>query len=123
MLSAANLLALDNVEGKIRSIAIGVFMRRLVTKVLMPNANAEAADFLAPFQVECRVKSGLDASVHKMRVALEQYGHDDDWISVSVDARNSFNMISRAAILAGIHAHARLSLDGSMPFVLKKLPS
>ena len=77
ILSAANLLALDKGEGRIRPIAIGVVLRRLVTKVLMPLANKEAAAFLAPSQVACGVKGGLNASVHELSDVIERFGHLD----------------------------------------------
>eukprot|EP00173_Palmaria_palmata_P003083 Plantae.Rhodophyta-Palmaria_palmata.ctg32078.p1 GENE.Plantae.Rhodophyta-Palmaria_palmata.ctg32078~~Plantae.Rhodophyta-Palmaria_palmata.ctg32078.p1 ORF type:complete len:127 (+),score=13.56 Plantae.Rhodophyta-Palmaria_palmata.ctg32078:164-544(+) len=38
--------------------------------------------------------------------ALEHCSHNDDWTAVSVDARDAFHMMFRAAIVAGINAHA-----------------
>ena len=49
----------------------------------------------------CEVKGGLYASVHEMRADVETKGYDDTWVAVSVDARNAFNLILRAAILDG----------------------
>lgn len=48
LLSVANLLAFDKGELKSGPIAIGVVMRRVINKVVMPAAIAEAADFFGP---------------------------------------------------------------------------
>ena len=72
----------------------------------MPAANAKTAEFLAPSQMACGVKGGLDASVHEKRAAFETKGDDDTWVALSVDACNAFSMNVLASILDGIFLYA-----------------
>ena len=51
LISAANLIALDKGGARIRPIAIGVVMRRLITKAIMPTSIGEAKTHLQPLQV------------------------------------------------------------------------
>ena len=106
LISAANLIALDKGGAKIRPIAIGVVMRRLITKSLMPTSIDEAKTHLQPLQVGCGVKAGLDAIVHDARDAIVNLDHDPTYIAVSVDACNAFNRTSRAEMLRQTANHA-----------------
>lgn len=74
MISTANLIALDKGGAKFRPIAIGVDMRRLITKDLMPASIAEAKAHLVPLQVDCGAKSGLDVIVYNTRDAFVKLG-------------------------------------------------
>ena len=102
LISAANLISLDKGGTKIRPIAIGVVMRRLITKALIPTSIGEAKTHLQPLQVGCGVKEGLDAIVHDARAAIVKLGHDPTYTAVSVDACNAFNRTSRAEMLKQI---------------------
>lgn len=57
-------VTLEKGEAKIRPIAIGVIMRRLITEILMPASISEAKGDLEPIQVGCGVISGLDSIFH-----------------------------------------------------------
>ena len=81
-------------------------MRRLITKFLMPASIAEAKAHLAPLQVGCGVKAGLEAIVHDALDALVRLGHDSTYIAVSVDACNAFNRTSRAEMLRQTAEHS-----------------
>lgn len=48
LISFANLITIDKGGSKIRPIAIGVVMRRLITKSLMPASTSEAKAHLVP---------------------------------------------------------------------------
>jgi hypothetical protein len=52
------------------------------------------------------VRSGADALVHETREFLEKYADDDDFVMVSVDARNAFNMFSRKKMLDAAREYA-----------------
>ena len=106
LISAANLIALDKGGANIRLIAIGVVIRRLITKSLVPASISEAKAHLAPLQVGCGVKVGLDSIVHDARDALFNLGHDSTYIVVSVDACNVFNRTSRAEMLLQTAEHS-----------------
>jgi hypothetical protein len=78
----------------------------LVTKVLLPASIASSRENLHPEQVCNGVRSGADALVHETREFLEKYADDDDFVMVSVDARNAFNMFSRKKMLDAAREYA-----------------
>jgi hypothetical protein len=41
------------------------------------------------------VRFGADALVHETREFIDKYAEDDDYVLVSIDARNAFNVFSR----------------------------
>lgn len=86
LLSAATLILLDKGARKIRPIAIGIVLRRLVTKALMPKAIAEAKELLLLLKVGYGVKCGADAMVHDARTFIEERGNDTAFILTSADA-------------------------------------
>lgn len=51
LLSAENLLPLDKGDDKVRPIAIGIILRRLATRSLIPDAVAESKQYLYPLHV------------------------------------------------------------------------
>lgn len=106
LLSAANLISLDKGEEKIRPIAIGIVLRHLVTKFLMPTEIAEAKDYLEPLQVGCDGKSGLDASVQDARETMSVYGGDCNILASYLNAHNAFNRTSRQQMLFEAAKHA-----------------
>ena len=64
LLAAATLLPICPKPNKIRPIAIGQALRRLVTKAPLPKALGETRSFLAPQQLANGIPSAMDAIVH-----------------------------------------------------------
>ena len=99
LFAAATLLPICPRPNKIRPIAIGQALRRLVTKALLPKALADTRSFLAPHQLANGIPSAMDAIVHDARMLTRRHGNDPDYVMVPIDARNAFNACSRQAIL------------------------
>lgn len=76
ILSAANLIPLEKGAALIRPIVIGIVLRYLLTRALMPEAISEAKDYLSQFQIGFGVRCVADAAVHEARTFIEYYGHD-----------------------------------------------
>lgn len=71
LLGAASLLALPAGHDKIRPIAIGTVLCRLVSVVLLRNSTPTACAYLSSQQVCCGVKSGCDVIIHDARAFLD----------------------------------------------------
>ena len=99
LFAASTLIPLQPRPDKIRPIAVGQALRRLVTKVLLPPAIEDTRDWLLPEQVANAVPSGMDAIVHDTRMLMQRHGWDSNYIMVSLDARNAFNSFSRQSLL------------------------
>ena len=99
LLAAAILLPICPKPNKIRPIAIGQALRRLVTKALLPKALGDTRSFLAPQQLANVIPSAMDAIVHDARLLLRRHGNDPNYVMVTIDAKNSFNACSRQTIL------------------------
>lgn len=96
-----HLLSLFNKDGRnSRRPAIGNVLRRLTTKVLMPSAVSEKASYLLPEQVANGVPAGSVAIIHRLQALMDdEEGMDDDYVAVSIDAKNAFNGYSRQCML------------------------
>lgn len=99
LFASAALLPIDPKPVKTRPIAIGQALHRLVTKTLLPAAISESKDYLAPQKMANGQAAGLDAILHDARMAMTRHGNDDQFVTVSIDARNVFNARKRQAIL------------------------
>eukprot|EP00439_Symbiodinium_sp_Y106_P087244 s60_g43.t1 len=99
--------ALRKPDGGIRGIATGDVFRRLVSRAL---AKTWASTFDAatrPFQHALSARSGMDALVARLRMALET---DPD------DGRSAYDTVSRAAFLAKLRQVA----PALLPFGLQQ---
>ena len=63
----ARLVALQKPDETVRPIAIGMTLRRLTSKLVNANIEADAADRLKPYQVGYSTKGGAEAAVHSLR--------------------------------------------------------
>ena len=99
LLAAATLLLIRPRPDKIRPIAIGQVLRRLVTKVLLPAAISDSKEYLAPQQLANGILSAMDAVVHDARMLMKRHGQDSDFVMVPIDGRNAFNSCSRQQML------------------------
>ena len=99
LIASATLVPVRVRSDKIRPIAIGTSLRRLVTKVLLPPAIADTSDYLAPLQVANKVRFGIDSVVHETRRAVDEHKCDAGRLLLKLDARNAFNEFSRQAML------------------------
>ena len=106
LISAATLLPIKPRPCKIRPIAIGQYLRRLVMKVLLAAAIADTQDYLRPEQLANSVPCGIDSLVHDARMMSMPNFKVSDFIVVSIDARNAFTIFLRQRTLYSLPRRA-----------------
>jgi hypothetical protein len=96
------LLALNKKDGGIRPIAIGMTLRRLVSKCAATIGSNQLADWLSPHQLGVGAPGGCETAVHAARRYLEAMppGH----VVAKLDFRNAFNSIHRRDLLMAVSA-------------------
>lgn len=119
LLSAANLIPLDKKETRVRPISIGIVLRRLVTRSLMPKTVAEAKDYLFPLQVGCGVQFGTDAAIQYVQRIIGKYGDDLNYVLLVADAENVFNRAGREEMLQNTAQLAPSLIRLAMPYTQK----
>ena len=83
----------------IRPIGIGEVLRRIVGKVVVHSIKEDIITAAGPLQTCAGLKSGIEASIHAMRLIFE----DDETEGVLlVDAENAFNNLNRKAAISNI---------------------
>jgi len=90
-------------DGGIRPIAVGLTLRRLVSKIANSCAQESCSNVLAPTQLGVGVKGGAEALVHSARLFLQ--GMDETRAFVKLDFKNAFNSIRRDAVLEAVAEH------------------
>ena len=99
LLSAARLVPIDKGDQKIRPVAIGGVLRRLVTKIAIADDIPRNVPYLLPEQVCSGVRAGGEAMFHSVRELMDARGNDSNLVLVSIDASNAFNRFSRQKML------------------------
>ena len=83
----------------VRPIGIGEILRRLIGKVVTSNIRKDIIEAAGPLQTCAGVKSGIEASIHSMRMIFEDESTE---AVLFVDADNAFNNLNRRAALHNI---------------------
>jgi Reverse transcriptase (RNA-dependent DNA polymerase) len=94
--------ALNTKDGGIRPIALGMTLRRLVSKCAATIGWNQLADWLSPHQLRIGAPGGCETAVHAARRYLEAMppGH----VVAKLDFRNAFNSIHRRDLLMAVSA-------------------
>ena len=95
-LALARMTALQKRDGGVRGIATGDVFRRLVSRALAKTWASTFDDATRPYQHALSARTGMDALVARLRIALET---DPDVTVVSLDGRSAYDTVSRAAFL------------------------
>ena len=95
----ANLTALIKRDGRIRPIAVGCTLRRLVAKVASNRVRDDMALLFAPSQLGYGIKRGAEAAVHAARLFLRTL--IGDHVVVKLDF-NAFNSVRRDKMLTAV---------------------
>ena len=106
LLASARLVVLPKSNGKVRPVAVGNVLRRLIAKVAMKEATVESTGYLQPLQFATSTPCGIDAMVHRAREVVRVFGQKEDFVHVSIDAQNAFNMVERQRMLEAVQSHA-----------------
>eukprot|EP00731_Ephydatia_muelleri_P019402 Em0012g227a len=63
------------------------------------NVGHQATELFQPLQFGVACPSGTEKVIHGLRTCMEEHWEDDDYAVVKVDMRNTFNLVSRQALL------------------------
>lgn len=94
----ASLCALTKKDGGIRPIAVGLSIRRLVSKVACSSVIDDVGKYLFPCQLGVGIKQGCETAVHATRGYLS-INIGKTKILLKIDFRNAFNSIERDVML------------------------
>ena len=95
--------AFNKSDGGIRPIAVGLTLRRLVSKVACTKAVEKCRPILAPRQLGVGVRGGAEAVAHAARRYLAEMSPDQ--VLVKLDFINAFNSVRRDAVLEAVALH------------------
>ena len=109
-LALARMTALQKPDGGVRGIATGDVFRRLVSRALAKTWASTFDEAARPYQHALSARTGMDALVAHLRIALET---DPDVTVVFLDGRSAYDTVSRAALLRKLHQVA----SALLPFV------
>ena len=98
----ATLIPFTKKDGGLRPIAVGLSLRRLVSKAAAKSASYICAPLLAPLQLGVGVRGGAEALVHAARRFLDCKAADRAF--VKLDFKNAFNSLRRDSMLEAVAA-------------------
>ena len=104
-LAGAPLTALRKEDDGVRPIAVGETVRRLISSLLLARHAEKAKEILTPLQIGVAVSNGGEAVIHAARDLAHRFGHDHRYSLLTVDLRNAFNLVSRAAFRREVRLH------------------
>ena len=99
----ASLHALKKKEGGIRPIAVGLTLRRLISKVANTWATSVCSSTLLPHQLGVGAKGGAEAIAHAARQMLSSM--KSNMVFVKLDFVNAFNTLRRDSMMEAVIAH------------------
>jgi Reverse transcriptase (RNA-dependent DNA polymerase) len=108
----ATLLAFTKKGGGVRPIAVGLTLRRLVSKVANSLVVNTCTSFLAPRQLGVGIKGGAEALAHAARQYLATMSPDQ--VFVKLDFSNAFNALRRDSMMEAVALH----LPHLLPYVI-----
>ena len=94
------LIALSKKSGGIRPIAVGMTLRRLVSKCASTYGSEQLTSYLRPRQLGVGTPGGCEAAVHAARRYLQAM--TDDHAVVKLDFSNAFNSLHRSDMLQAV---------------------
>ena len=93
------LLKIKDSGQDVRPIAVGEVLRRLVSKYAGYLLKHKAEDCFQPFQFGVACPGGSEKIIHCLRQCVISHKSDLDFGVLNVDMQNTFNLVSRQAIL------------------------
>ena len=89
--------------GGVRPIAVGLTIRRLVSKLISSHASSLLVSTLSPLQVGVGVSRGVEAAVHATRAFVRSMEPSE--VLVKLDFANAFNCVRRDSFLEAVSSH------------------
>ena len=97
-LVACRLIALDKNPG-VRLIGVGEVVRHIIAKAILSIIGLDVHRAAGPLQLCAGQMSGVEATIHSMRIVFTDDGSEGVLL---VDASNAFNSLNRAVALCNI---------------------
>ena len=98
-LAGASLIPIPKKDGGVRPIAVGDTFRRVTSKLVLLRVLPSAPEYLLLLQNGVGVPSAAEQTVHCCRILAASVG---DTADLFLDLRNTFNIISRRAVLSQV---------------------
>ena len=98
-------MALPKRNGGIRPIAMGETLRRLISSCAIDHDSKFAAECFNPLQLGIATGNGTESIVHAVRSVHQHHGNNSEYVMLSVDLSNAFNLVDRKAFLKGVQEH------------------
>jgi len=108
----ATLLPFRKKDGGLRPIAVGLTLRRLISKLAASAVMTPCAQLLAPHQLGVGARGGAEALVHATRHYL--YSKAEDKAFIKLDFKNAFNSVRRDRVWEAVSS----SCPGLLAYVL-----
>ena len=108
----ATLLPFRKKDGGLRPIAVGLTLRRLISKLAASAVVTPCVQLLVPHQLGVGARGGAEALVHATRHYL--YSKAEDKAFIKLDFKNAFNSVSRDRVLEAVSS----SCPGLLAYVL-----
>ena len=100
--SGGNLIALYKEDNDMRPLTIGCTVRRICAHSLCGAFSKDFADRLAPQQFGVGIRGGCFTMANEIRFLLDS---NPDWGAATIDSKNAFNCVKRAAIHKALKEH------------------
>ena len=94
----ANLIALNQDSGTIHLIAVGVIIRRIVSKNVCSSVLSDARELLVPHHVRVGVPVARESVNHSVRDFIGANDHKDDMAMLKINFKNAFNLVDRQTL-------------------------
>jgi hypothetical protein len=103
----ATLIPLIKKDGGVRPVAVGMTLRRLVSKVLCAHHDTLAAGAsLAPLQTAFAGRGVCEKTAIGLQAQVNAQPLTGDWVTLLIDLRNAFNSLSRNFIIRAVERRA-----------------
>ena len=106
------LTVLQKPDGGVRGIVVGDTIRRLVARTMAKQIAKKVETATAPFQYALKTKAGCECVAHVLQTLTDT---DPEATVLSIDGLGAYDLISRNAMLEGLHGVE--GGDQILPFV------
>jgi hypothetical protein len=86
-------------------IAVGLTLRRLVSKIAVAAVLPAVSEYLEPHQVGVGVRGGAEGLVHALNRLVAHQQDSPDLVVVSLDFQKAFNTVDRNSMLGEVALH------------------
>ena len=93
------LTALKKTKRRVRPIAVGEILRRLIAKCIAQEASSEAVELFSFRQLGVAVKCGAESIVHATKQTFQKLLNNEKAGLLQIDVKTAFNSITRSNVL------------------------